>query len=95
MFTSDGSEPFEQPGANTVTLQGVGHDECHFGTIPMLGIAIEAREGDNTASSLDHESGSQASVCGCERAYLRFSDGGQSHETVIATVDGERLQELL
>ena len=95
VFTGDGREPFEQPCANAVALQGIGHDECHFGTIPMLGIAIEAGEGDDTASSLDHESGSQTSVCGCERADSRFSEGGQSHEPVIATVDGERLQELL
>ena len=62
VFTRDGGEPFEQPGANTVTLQGVGHDECHFGTIPMLGIAIEACEGDDAASSLDHEGRSSAPV---------------------------------
>ena len=61
-FTGDGGEPFEQPGANTVTLQGVGHDECHFGTIPMLGVAIETGEGDDTASSLDHEGRSSAPV---------------------------------
>ena len=62
VFTGDGGEPFEQPCANAVALQGIGHDECHFGTIPMLGIAIETGEGDDTASSLDHEGRSSAPV---------------------------------
>ena len=68
VFTGDGGEPFEQPCANAVALQGIGHDECHFGTIPMLLIAIEAGESDNTASSLDHEGRSSAPVWHCQRA---------------------------
>ena len=55
VFTSDDGKPFEQPSADAVTLQGVGHDECHFGTILMLRIAIEAGECDDAASSLDYE----------------------------------------
>ena len=95
VFTRDGSEPFEQPSANTVTLQGVGHNEGHFGTIAMLDIPIETGKGDDAASSLDYQGGAPAPVCGCERPDSRFSEGGQSHEPVIAGVVGERFQELL
>ena len=95
VFTGDGGEPFEQPGANTVTLQGVGHDECHFGTIPMLGIAIKTCEGDDAVSSLDDEGRSAAAVWGCQRADSRLGEDWQSHEPVIAGVVGERVEELL
>ena len=36
LLARDGREPLEQPRADAVALQGVGHGERHFGAIPML-----------------------------------------------------------
>ena len=92
VFPRDAREALQQPRADTVALQCVGHGERHFGAVERLRIAVEAGEGHDPAAGLGDERGRGAAIGAGELPDPRGVESRQSQKAEIAALRRELLE---